>query len=137
MKEVIRDKFSDIKKALSPYFKGHGDVLFAYLFGSCAREETTSLSDIDIAVYLKRCDFEKERIALLVDICDILKRDDVDLVILNKAPLPLTFRIIRDRKILADNAPFIRHAFESLTIRMYLDFSILERRILYRRYLSG
>ena len=47
------------------------------------------------------------------------------------------FRIIRDRKILADNAPFIRHAFESLTIRMYLDFSILERRILYRRYLSG
>jgi len=26
------------------------------------------------------------------------------------------FRIIRDRKILADNAPFIRHAVESLTI---------------------
>jgi len=33
-----------------------------------------------------------------------------------------------------DNAPFVRHKFESLTLREYLDFSVKEMEIYERRY---
>lgn len=119
------------------YLHGRKDVAFAYLFGSMARGETTPLSDVDIAVYLTEGPFSEKRLEILGDLCDILATDKLDLVILNTAPLPLAARIIRPRAIVADNVPFMRHAFESWTMRAYMDFSKLEGRILKQRFSHG
>jgi len=75
--------------------------------------------------------------SIIGDVIDILKTDRLDLVILNTAPLSPKMRIMKSRKVIADNVPFIRHAFESATIRTCLDFSKIEDRILARRYLYG
>lgn len=119
------------------YLKGSKDIAFAYLFGSFAKEIATPLSDVDIAVYLRGEKTSDKRLEIIGDLVDILKTDRFDLVILNTAPLSLKMRIMKARKVMADNLPFIRHAFESITIRTCLDFSKIEDRILEERYLHG
>ena len=113
-------------------------VKFAYLFGSAAREEQNSLSDIDIAVYLREdCDPAEAKLDLIGKLMERLGRGRVDLVILNTAPLPLVARVIRCRKVLADRDPFSRHRYESRILREYFDFSVLEESILNRRFAVG
>jgi len=65
---------------------------------------------------------------------ELLWTDEIDLVILNTASLPLRARILEKKRVIVDNAPFVRHKFESLTLREYLDFSVKEMEIYERRY---
>jgi len=123
--------------AVKNYFTERNDVAFAYLFGSKARGTGGPLSDIDIAIYLTEGPFSEKRIEILGDLIDILRTDDIDLILLNTASESLKARVIRNRVILADNLPFTRHCFESQTMRAYMDFSKMEHRILERRYLHG
>jgi len=130
----------DIRKLIPEaeiYLKSREDIHFAYLFGSFARGSTSPLSDLDIAVYLAGAELADKRMKILGDLIDIFKTDEIDLVILNTAPLTLRMKILQNKRLLADNAPFIRHAYESMTIRSYFDFSKIETNILERRFLDG
>ena len=96
------------------------------------------MSDVDIAVYLKESTVvEEKKMEILGALIDILQTDEIDLVILNSAPLPLRRRILESKKVVVDHEPFRRHHYESLTMREYFDFSIKEKEILNRRFLSG
>ena len=126
-----------IPKALT-YLQSMPDILFAYLFGSFGRGKQLPLSDVDIAVYLKEPTVVQEKkMEILGALIDILQTDEIDLVVLNNAPLPLRMRILENKKVIVDREPFLRHRYESLTMREYFDFSIKEREILNRRFLSG
>jgi predicted nucleotidyltransferase len=123
---------------LTPMIEKDERVKFAYLFGSVARKEQNTLSDIDIAVYLcEDCDPAEVKLELIGKLVDHLGTERVDLVILNTAPLPLAARIIRCREVLADRDPFSRHRYESRILREYFDFSVLEASILNRRFALG
>lgn len=94
------------------------------------------LSDIDIAIYLKEDgDLNKEKMNILQDLIDLLGTEEIDLVLLNTAPLTLRARIVENKKILVDKEPFLRHSFESLVLREYFDFSKKEEEIFKRRFL--
>jgi len=123
--------------AVKKYLRGRDDIAFAYLFGSSAQGTLNPLSDLDIAVHLTERPFSDKRLGILGDLIDILHTDNLDLIILNTASEGLRARVIRSRVILADNLPFVRHLFESRTIRAYMDFSKIENRILEQRYLRG
>ena len=124
--------------AAGSYLQSHHNVLFAYLFGSLAKGAPAPLSDVDIAVFLKRGDHNaKNKLELLGGLIDVLETDEIDLVILNTAHLPLLMNILRNKKVIVDKEPFARQIFESLTMRKYFDFSIKEAAILQRRYLNG
>jgi len=126
-----------IPKALT-HLQSMPDILFAYLFGSFGRGKQLPLSDVDIAVYLKESTVVQEKkMEILGALIDILQTDEIDLVILNNAPLPLRRRILESKKVVVDHEPFRRHHYESLTMREYFDFSIKEKEILNRRFLSG
>ena len=126
-----------IPKALT-YLQSMPDILFAYLFGSFGRGKRLPLSHVDIAVYLKEPTVVQEKkMEILGALIDILQTDEIDLVVLNNAPLPLRRRILESKKVVVDREPFLRHHYESLTMREYFDFSILEREILNRRFLGG
>jgi len=113
-------------------------VRFAYLFGGLAVGPERPLSDIDLAVYLQEGSrFARVKIKLFNDLSGLLGTEEIDLVVLNTAPLPLAYRVLKNKKILVDRDPLSRHRFESLTIRKYLDFSVAENRILERRYFNG
>jgi uncharacterized protein len=126
-----------IPRAVS-YLQSRKDIHFAYLFGGFARKKLTPLSDVDIAVYLSEvADSAEEKIDILGNLMDFLQTDEVDLVILNQAPLSLKMKILEIREVIVDNNPFLRHRYESLTMREYFDFAFLETGILKRRYLDG
>jgi predicted nucleotidyltransferase len=113
-------------------------VVFGYLFGSLAGGTAGPLSDIDVAVYLREgTDPGEEKLDLTARLVDALATDRVDVVVLNTAPLPLQARVLRCNHILLDRAPHLRHAFESLVLREYFDFSRFEEAILRRRFSIG
>jgi hypothetical protein len=117
------------------FLENYQKVIFAYLFGSLAKGKVNPLSDIDLAFYLKRgANFTKEKMVILNELIDILGTEEIDLVILNTAPLTLKARIVENKKILVDKDPFLRHSFESLVLRKYFDFSKKEEEIFKRRF---
>ena len=132
--EDILEHIPDVKS----YLEGCRDVVFAYLFGGLAKGKPAPLSDVDIALYLSsEADFSKSKMEILGRLIDILATDEIDLVILNLAPLPFRARTICNKLILVDKDPFLRHKFESLTLREYFDFSVKERDIFSGRYSLG
>jgi hypothetical protein len=122
--------------SLTDFFKEYPNIIFAYLFGGLLKEKRSPLSDVDIAVCVK--DVKKlDYIDLFSKITDILGTGEIDLVVLNTAPVSITGRILQNKKILADKDPFARHTYESLILRKYFDFQVKERDILQRRYGIG
>ena len=96
MEKIIIDK-------LKRYFGGRPEVLFAYLFGSCAAGLEREESDIDIAVYFnplnKRAEYEKrqeypQESEIRFDLVRMLETDNLDLVVLNQAYPVLASSII-------------------------------------------
>lgn len=126
-----------IPKTLA-YLQSRSEILFAYLFGSFGREKLLPLSDVDIAIFLKEpADFQEKKMEILGALIDLLQTDEIDLVILNIAPLTLRMKILENKKVVVDHMPSLRHHFESLTVREYFDFSVVEKAILERRFFSG
>lgn len=100
---------------LKKYFRNRDDVVMAFVFGSQAQKRAAKFSDWDIAVYFKpesatiewevKRDYPQER-EILGYLIEILSTDNVDLIVLNRAPaniaasairgLPL---VIKDRRI--------------------------------------
>jgi len=115
----------DISYKLNVIFK-HNNVVFAYLFGSIAKNEISPSSDIDIAVYLKNSNPEKLFNTLLsihLDTCRALKTNNVDIVILNtNYNLMLIDEIIRNGILLYDADPQFREEFECKMIHSAIDF---------------
>jgi hypothetical protein len=120
------------------YLQSRSDVAFAYLFGSLAKGRPKPLSDVDIAIYCsEQEDSVGKKVEILGDLMELLETDEIDLVILNTAPLTLRMKILENKKIIVDHTPFLRHKYESVTMRKYFDFSIKEMGILERRFLHG
>ena len=122
---------------LEVYLASRKDTLFAYLFGSYASASYGPFSDVDIAVYVTADKRAEKRLDIFGDLNKILKTDELDLVILDDAPLALRMNILKNCRLLSDNAPFVRHAFESITTRAYLDFAPVEKAILEKRFSNG
>lgn len=120
------------------YLSSMDEVRFAYLFGSLARGKPMPLSDIDIAVYLSEdTNLLEKKMEILGKMIELLETDEIDLVLLNTAPLSLRKKILENKRVIVDKDPFLRHKYESLTLREYFDFSIKEMAILERRLLHG
>ena len=120
---------------LKPLLTSDCRVVFAYIFGGLASGRQRPLSDVDIAVYLDSCvDKAEAKLDIIGMLADALKTDEIDLVILNDAPISLVGRILKNKRLIVDKQPFIRHSFESLALREFFDFSRKEQDILFRRF---
>ena len=112
------------KKELTEYFSSKDNVILAYLFGSTVRGDAGRLSDFDIGVLLDEKIPKKDRfdleLKLISDIAILIKKNKIDLIILNEAPLLLEYNIIKSGIILkSDEAERVK--FETKVLSMYLD----------------
>jgi hypothetical protein len=128
----IKDRLPNVVE----YLREHPQIIFAYLFGGLLKKQLSPLSDVDVALYVKN-PRGLNYLDIFTEITNILGTDELDLVILNKAPLSLSGRILLSRKLLIDKEPFLRHRYESLILRKFFDFQIKEREIFRRRYGIG
>ena len=122
----------DLVQELSAFFADRQEVVAAYLFGSQARGQAGPLSDVDIAVLVK--DEEpllaqslEYRLSLWNGLAALLNRDDIDVVLLNEAPLLLRHRVLRDGVLLDCKDDQLRVSFAACTLRDYLDTAFLRR----------
>jgi len=108
-------------------------LLAAYLFGSVARGEDSSSSDIDVGILLRTTRSGKLndlRFALEADLERALGRR-TQVIILNDAPPDLVHRVLYDGRLLLDRDPAARIRFEVRARNDYFDLlPILNR---YRR----
>lgn len=85
---------------LSGALEPRAEILEAYLFGSRARGQARPDSDIDVAVYIDEERAEDGdwgyRAELATALMAALGVDDVDIVVLNRAPVLLYHRVLRD-----------------------------------------
>jgi uncharacterized protein len=113
-------------------------VLFAYLFGGLAGGEQKPLSDIDVALFLvETASLAEDKLDLFEKLSDLFGTAEIDLVILNSAPISLAGRILQKKQLLVDKEPFRRHRYESLTLREFFDFRIKEEAFFRLRYGIG
>src|SRR3990172_4762311 len=132
--EDILSKIAEGNKVLSD----DDNVVFVYLFGGLAEGKVSPLSDIDIAVFLKSAHNVAEyKLGLFDRLADSFGTSEIDLVILNTAPISLTGRILQKKQILIDKDPPRRHIFESVSLRKFFDFKIIEDKYFLRRYGIG
>lgn len=134
----LPENIADLLPEAFEYLQADEDILFAYLFGGLARGKAKPMSDVDIAVFLdEKASLAEKKLEIFGNLASILLTDEIDLVVLNKAPLTLRMKILENKKVIVDRAPLIRHRYESLTMRQYFDFSFKESFILRKRFLHG
>ncbi len=119
-------KITEIEKRLPMLidsFSKREDILVMYLFGSRAINKADDLSDIDIAILLKsnELSFEKE-LYLSGEITSLLGTEEVSVVLLNKAPLVISYGVLKESKVLFCANDNLRLDFEEKIIKQYLDF---------------
>ena len=120
-----------VEAKLAAALEGAGaNVVAAYLFGSVARGEARTGSDIDVAV-LYRADPPRTLEGIPATLETELTRAigaRIDLVVLNRAPIDLAHRVLRDGKLLLERDRTQRIAFEVRTRNRYWDLLPLLRR---------
>ena len=89
-----------LTERLAELLDPRGEILEAYLFGSHARGQAQPHSDIDVAVYVDDARADDTgygyRANLTTDLMAGLRFNDVDVVVLNRAPPLLYHRVLRD-----------------------------------------
>ena len=112
------------EKELTEYFSSKDNIMLAYLFGSTVRGDTGRLSDVDIGVLLDEKLSKEDRfdleLKLISEIAALIKKNKIDLVVLNEAPLLLAYNVIKNGVILKSNEAE-RVKFETKTLSMYMD----------------
>ena len=117
--------------ALGARFSAFPEVVAVYLFGSAARGTRGKRSDVDIAVLTRARETSRRRSRSLVEYvqaaCDALGTDNVDVVLLRRAPIALRHEVFREGKplLVRDAEALTRFRMESS--REYLDTIPLRR----------
>lgn len=103
-------------------------VRFAYLFGSRARGTARVDSDVDVAVVLTPEVDADDRLAVQLRLArrltDRSRLPDVDLVVLDGAPLPLRGRVVQEGLVVYSTDEGARVEHDSRTAREFWDYSI-------------
>ncbi len=101
-------------------------VTLCYLYGSYARGTMTGLSDLDIGVVLSSETTRDKYTDIILNLTSTLSRRltdiDVDVRVLNDAPVEFRYNVIANGQLIFCSDDIIRARFETETIRVYLDF---------------
>jgi uncharacterized protein len=116
----------DLVKVLTQALSGRPEILDAYLFGSQARGTARADSDVDVAVYLDpatdmNAGFGIDA-SIATDLMRALGRNDIDVVLLNRADPVLYHRVLRDGVRLLTRDSRATAGRESYALSRYFDF---------------
>jgi predicted nucleotidyltransferase len=115
---------------LIPELIGHiekdADVVALYSFGSLAAGDLKPLSDLDFGILISRKLDKQKRFEKHLDLTgkfnEVLRTDEVDLVMMNDAPMRFSHNIIKSGKLLYCSSKTELTDFIEKTIKLYLDF---------------
>ena len=142
MQEPVKLSAKRISQALAAHFAGREEVVAVYLFGSHAQGRADHLSDVDVALLLRDelPDAAHLELRLISQVYDALGTENVDVVILNDAPLRIQAEVIQTGQLLICNDYAARIEYEVRTMSKWWDLKpLLETydRILFQRLKDG
>lgn len=126
------NEIDTIKNLLKEYFSGHPEIEIGYVFGSVAQGRDNPLSDIDVAVFIDKDKVDESRYSygynaqVTADLMKLLKRNDIDFIVLNNAPFLLRHRVIYSGKLVFCRDERKRSAFQVETLNKYNDLKFLK-----------
>lgn len=101
-------------------------VVGLFSFGSLARGDLKPLSDLDFGILVLPTLDEKQRFDKHLELIGVfneqLETNEVDLVLMNDAPMRYSYNIIRSGKLLFCSDSDVLHEFIEKTVKLYLDF---------------
>lgn len=103
------------------------DIKLIYIFGSYAKGNNNTNSDLDIGVLLNNDYDPMDKLSLIGYLTSIFKRDDIDLVILNSANSVLKHQVIKYGKLIFMENEDIKVNFEVRVLKEYLDMEPFRR----------
>lgn len=110
-----------LPRTLAPAFAADPRVRFAFLFGSVAGGTARPGSDLDLAVSVDPRGTLLDDARLHDALARAAGREDVDLVVLEDAPLWMQFRIVAGRPVFSrDDVAMVR--FRASVEQRFLDF---------------
>lgn len=129
---LIQNEISTINS----YLQKNSNIIALYIFGSYGTAYYNKFSDIDFAVLYDKIPTLDEELALEIYISDILKRDDVDVVNLNKAPISLKHNVIYTGDLLYCKDDIKLADFKEYVFNVYGDYGITLK-YFYNDYIKG
>ena len=122
---------TEISEKLRNFFEKREEVQFAVIFGSLAKGTANKLSDVDIAVmvdpHFKDTSPYGYHATLTADLMQELKRNDVDVIMLDEAPIVLKYQVLRYGEFIHIRDKQARIQFQVDTLNQYDDFKELYR----------
>jgi predicted nucleotidyltransferase len=115
---------------ITAILQGKKYILFAYIFGSFTSGK--SFNDIDVGIFISAekpgsllvLELEMER-----ELGDIL-RIPADVRIINSAPIPFVYNVLKSGIVILDNNKSLRTDFEGLIYKKYFDYKHLRNEYL-------
>lgn len=119
---------SDAEPAITEALRAHPEVKLAYLFGSRVDGGTDPLSDYDVAVLLDEAAATYEAGFVLAHELRMVLDAEVDLVLLNHAPIVLAYSVIAQGRRLLERDVATRVEYEARVLSLYGDYLPVLRR---------
>ena len=106
------------------FFQSRVEVAAVYLFGSHGTEFEHPLSDIDLGVVFTRPVTLAEELTLDAALSLHVRHDRIDLVNLNRAPIALQFRALKEGMLVYEGDYFKHSDFIEGVIKTYPDYAV-------------
>lgn len=135
MKRNLNNVKAKIKKLIA-YIEEKENIIALYIFGSFGTPNQNLSSDMDFAVLFKNSPSLLNELELESDICQILERDDVDIVNLNKAPIDISHQVLYTGDLLFCRDEILLADFKEKVFNIYGDYGIVLKKF-YDDYLEG
>ena len=111
-------------QAWKEFFQSRVDVAAVYLFGLFGTEFEHPQSDIDLGIVFTREVTLPEELTLDVALSLHVRHDRIDLVNLNRAPIALQFRALKEG-LLVYEGDYLKHSdFIEFVIKTYPDYAV-------------
>lgn len=119
-----------VREKIVRTLNARGTIVFAYIFGSFASNE--SFSDIDVGAFVSdphAVSPLKTELELEAELEEAV-RMPVDVRIINNAPLTFVYHVLKGGMVIVDKDRSLRADFEGLIYKKYFDFQHLRREYL-------
>jgi len=125
-KGFLEKKMAD----LNDYFSNNSNIATVYLFGSYGTTLYNSeLSDLDLAIILSQELTLKEEMLIDAKISLILESDNIDVIILNKARVDISYQVLATGTIIYEGDKILTADFVEKTLKHYFDHGIALEKI--------
>ena len=126
---ITKKKKDEIIEIITSFLQQYGEIFAAYIFGSFISDK--SFADIDLGILIQRQpdNLLEYEIGLEIKL-DRLVKFEIDVRVLNNAPLSFVQNVLRHGQLIIDINPNRRADFENNVLKKYFDFSRFRKRYL-------